>query len=61
VFAEGGGDFNCSPKEQHSDAWKNTERARHNNERNYLGDVLYSRLQERYFLSNFPVIVQNYF
>jgi hypothetical protein len=59
MFGERGGDFNWNKKEHHLNPYKNPERAGHTNARNYLGGggvVLYSGLQERYFLPDFPVI-----
>jgi hypothetical protein len=35
--------------------------AGHTNERNYVGVVVYSALQKRYFLPDFPVIAEKVF
>jgi hypothetical protein len=49
-----GGNLNYNTKEHHS----NPERTGHTNGRNYLGLVVYSALQKRYFLPDFPVIAE---
>jgi hypothetical protein len=38
---------------------KNPQRAVYTNERNYLGAVVYSALQKRYFLPDFPIIAES--
>jgi hypothetical protein len=61
MFGERGGDFNCNTKEKHSNSLKNPQPAGHAHERNYLGVVVYSALQKRYFLPDFPIIAEKVF
>jgi hypothetical protein len=58
MFDERRGDCNCITKEHHSNSEKNPQSAGHTNEQNYPWVVVYSALQKRYILPDFPVIVE---
>jgi hypothetical protein len=57
-FVRGGGDFNCHTKDI-GNFQRIPIHAGHTNDRNYLGFVVYSALQKRYFLLDFPFIADS--
>jgi hypothetical protein len=58
MFCERGRDFNFNTREYYSNSYKYPQCPGHTNERNYLGAVVYSALEKRYFLPDFSVIAE---